>query len=181
MGEPAFALERMKQRYTRMLDYAEYTTLFEGWGIGAEGFGGGTINHAWSGGPLTLLSQKVCGIEPTSPGFRTFKIAPQLGSLSEASASLETHYGTIQVSIKKKGKRMKFDLQIPEGTSAELIKPMVPASVSARGTIKWISDLCVCYISQKQKQRINILVKNGIYPTFVIYKYYIEGYGKREK
>lgn len=27
MGEPAFALERMKQRYTRMLDYAEYTTL----------------------------------------------------------------------------------------------------------------------------------------------------------
>lgn len=123
MGEPTFALERMKQRYTRMLDYAEYTTLFEGWGIGAEGFGGGTINHAWSGGPLTLLSQKVCGIEPTSPGFRTFKIAPQLGSLSEASASLETHYGTIQVSIKKKGKRMKFDLQIPEGTSAELIKP----------------------------------------------------------
>ena len=92
-------------------------------GIGAEGFGGGTINHAWSGGPLTLLSQKVCGIEPTSPGFRTFKIAPQLGSLSEASASLETHYGTIQVSIKKKGKRMKFDLQIPEGTSAELIRP----------------------------------------------------------
>ena len=83
MGEPTFALERMKQRYTRMLDYAEYTTLFEGWGIGAEGFGGGTINHA----------------------------------------SLETHYGTIQVSIKKKGKRMKFDLQIPEGTSAELIKP----------------------------------------------------------
>lgn len=123
MGEPAFALERMKQRYTRMLDYAEYTTLFEGWGIGAEGFGGGTINHAWSGGPLTLLSQKVCGIEPTSPGFRTFKISPQLGSLSEASASLETHYGTIQVSIKKKGKRLKFDLQIPEGTSAELIRP----------------------------------------------------------
>lgn len=57
---------------------------------------------------------------------------------------------------------------------------MVPASISARGTIKWISDLCVCYISQKQKQRINILVKNGIYPTFVIYKYYIEGYGKEK-
>jgi len=69
------------------------------------------------------LSQKICGIEPTSPGFRTFKISPQLGSLSEASASLETHYGTIQVSIKKKGKRLKFDLQIPEGTSAELIRP----------------------------------------------------------
>ena len=41
-----------------MLSYKDYTTLFEGWGIGQEGFGGGTINHAWSGGPLTLLSQK---------------------------------------------------------------------------------------------------------------------------
>ena len=59
MNEPEFALERMKTRYTKMLRYEDHTTLFEGWGIGSEGFGGGTINHAWSGGPLTLLSQKV--------------------------------------------------------------------------------------------------------------------------
>lgn len=44
MNEPAFALERMKQRYAKMMDYPEYTTLFEGWGIGPDGFGGGTIN-----------------------------------------------------------------------------------------------------------------------------------------
>ena len=153
MGEPAFALERMKQRYTRMLDYAEYTTLFEGWGIGAEGFGGGTINHAWSGGPLTLLSQKVCGIEPTSPGFRTFKISPQLGSLSEASASLETHYGTIQVSIKKKGKRMKFDLQIPEGTSAELIKAKWYPQASRPGAPSSGLVICVFVIFQKTEAK----------------------------
>lgn len=120
MGQPTFALERMKRRYTRMLDYTEYTTLFEGWGIGAEGFGGGTINHAWSGGPLTLLSQQVCGIEPTSPGFRTFKVTPRLGSLSEASAKLVTRYGDIEVQIRKKGKKQAMSIVVPEGTSAEV-------------------------------------------------------------
>lgn len=123
IGQPEFALERMKSRYARMLDYTDYTTLFEGWGIGAEGFGGGTINHAWSGGPLTLLSQKVCGIEPTSPGFRTFKVCPQLGSLSEASAKLVTHYGEIEVTIRKKGKKLGGYVVVPEGTRAQVALP----------------------------------------------------------
>ncbi|MDH6358562.1 alpha-L-rhamnosidase C-terminal domain-containing protein [Parabacteroides sp. PF5-9] len=120
MGEATFALERMKQRYTKMMNYAGYTTLFEGWGIGPEGFGGGTINHAWSGGPLTLLSQKVCGIEPTSPGFKTFKIAPQLGTLTEAAATVATAYGDITVYIKKKGRKLYFTVTVPEDTEAIL-------------------------------------------------------------
>jgi len=117
MGYPDFALERMKQRYTKMLSF-NYTTLFEGWGIGDEGFGGGTINHAWSGGPLTLLSQKVCGIAPSSPGFTTFTIAPQMGTLREASAIVPTHYGLIEVSILKKDNRLQIKASIPEGTEA---------------------------------------------------------------
>jgi len=123
MNEPAFALERMKQRYAKMMDYPEYTTLFEGWGIGPDGFGGGTINHAWSGGPLTLLSQKVCGIEPTSPGFRSFKVCPQMGTLTEASATVDTHFGKIEVSLKRKGKKIQATLSVPEGTTAEVIWP----------------------------------------------------------
>ena len=123
MNEPSFALERMKQRYTKMMNYPEYTTLFEGWGIGPDGFGGGTINHAWSGGPLTLLSQKVCGIEPTSPGFRSFKVCPQMGTLTEASAAIDTHFGKIEVSLKRKGKKIQVALSVPEGTTAEVIWP----------------------------------------------------------
>ena len=120
MNEPTLALERIKQRYTRMMNYTEYTTLFEGWGIGSDGFGGGTINHAWSGGPLTLLSQKVCGIEPTSPGFRSFKVCPQMGTLTDASATIDTHFGKIEVSLKRKGKKIQVVLSVPEGTTAEV-------------------------------------------------------------
>ena len=123
MDKPEFALERMKQRYERMLAYEEYTTLFEGWGIGAEGFGGGTINHAWSGGPLTMLSQKVCGVEPTSPGFRTFRIKPQLGFLKDASTTIASVNGEIKVSVSKKGRKMTIKVNVPESTTAEIVFP----------------------------------------------------------
>ncbi|MDR2916059.1 MAG: glycoside hydrolase [Tannerella sp.] len=123
MNEPDFALERMKQRYRRMLSYEEYTTLFEGWGIGAEGFGGGTINHAWSGGPLTLLSQKVCGVEPTSPGFRTIRVAPQLGFLKEASTTIASVYGEIKVSVSLNNGKMIIRINVPERVSAEVVFP----------------------------------------------------------
>ncbi len=136
MDEPKFALERMKQRYERMLSYKEYTTLFEGWGVGAEGFGGGTINHAWSGGPLTLLSQKVCGVEPTSPGFRTFRVAPQLGFLKEASTTIASVNGEIKVSVSVKGQKTIIHVSVPEGTSAEVVfpkgKPVIVASGNHR-------------------------------------------------
>lgn len=123
IGEPAFALERMKLRYTKMMNYPGFTTLFEGWGIGVDGFGGGTINHAWSGGPLTLLSQKVCGIAPTSPGFRTFRITPQMGTLTEASAKVATHYGEISVDIRRTRRKLKLQVTVPEGTTAEVCLP----------------------------------------------------------
>lgn len=123
MGHADYALERMKSRYAKMLAY-DYTTLFEGWGIGSEGFGGGTINHAWSGGPLTILSQKLCGIEPTAPGFKTFEVKPRMGTLKTASASLETHYGMIRVSLSRKSAKAgvaSLAIEVPAGTSATVV------------------------------------------------------------
>lgn len=129
VGEPDRALDRMHSRYAKMMAYDDYTTLFEGWGIGAEGFGGGTVNHAWSGGPLTLLSQKVCGIAPTSPGFRTFTIRPQMGKLKEASATVGTAYGLIKVDLRRKGKRITANITVPEGTTATVGDKILAAGV----------------------------------------------------
>lgn len=135
MKQSTFAIERMKQRYGKMMSYP-YTTLFEGWDVGPGGFGGGTINHAWSGGPLTVLSQKLCGIEPTSPGFETFKVVPDLGSLKEASATVETQYGIIRVDIKKKDSKLSINLEVPEGTSAKVILPNKKARTVGSGKHK---------------------------------------------
>lgn len=122
MNEADFALERTRNRYAKMMAYP-HTTLFEGWGIGAEGFGGGTINHAWSGGPLTLLSQKLCGIEPVEPAFKRFRIAPQLGTINTASAVVPTRYGEIKADIKRKGRKISMKVTVPQGTTALVVFP----------------------------------------------------------
>lgn len=117
MGKPQQAMDRMHTRYKKMLDY-DYTTLFEGWGIGSEGFGGGTINHAWSGGPLTILSQKIAGIEPTSPGFKTFSVQPAMGNLKHIKAAVPTAYGLIEIEANRSGNKIKLNLTVPDGTQA---------------------------------------------------------------
>ena len=134
MGDATFAMQRMKNRYEKMMNYKEYTTLFEGWGIGAEGFGGGTTNHAWSGGPLTILSQKICGLEPVTPGFRTFRIAPQLGTLTEASTTVASVYGEIKVSIQKKGRNLTITTTVPDNTSCEIVFPSGKTTHLSGGT-----------------------------------------------
>ena len=133
MGEPEFALKRMRDRYAKMMSYP-YTTLFEWWGIGAEGFGGGTINHAWSGGPLTILSQKLCGIEPLAPGFKQFRVAPQLGSLNKASAVVPTLYGDIRVDIRQQDHKLGIQVVVPQGTTAVVALPGSKEKVLSPGT-----------------------------------------------
>jgi hypothetical protein len=123
MGEVTFAIERMKKRYENMMNYTEYTTLFEGWGIGDEGFGGGTTNHAWSGGPLTILSQKVCGVEPLTPGFRTFSVTPRLGALTDVSTTIASVAGEIKVTINRKGKTLTVNVIVPTDTTCKVVFP----------------------------------------------------------
>ena len=122
MNRPELALQRMHKRYANMLSY-DYSTLFEVWQFKSTPTDGNSNNHAWSGGPLTLLSQFVCGIQPTSPAFKTFRIAPQLGTLDEASATVPSLCGTIRASVVRQGKNLSITATVPEGTSAEVVFP----------------------------------------------------------
>ncbi len=122
MGYADYALQRTRERFDKMVNHPTLTTLWEGWGIGSEGFGGGSTNHAWSGGTLTLLSQYVAGISPIEPGFKEFRIAPQMGNLSNAIASVETPYGTIRVSILCVNDVMNINFEVPTGTVAHITK-----------------------------------------------------------
>lgn len=136
MGEGEFAVRRIHDRYAKMMGYTDYTTLFEGWGIGAEGFGGGTINHAWSGGPLTMMSQKIVGIEPTSPGFKTFRVAPQLSGLKCAEASLVAADGSrIAARVRQTDKRrIEIEVDVPKGKKAQVVFPDGKSRTVGAGT-----------------------------------------------
>jgi alpha-L-rhamnosidase len=98
MENAAAGLARMKKRYADMVSHPGITTLWEGWEIGSATYGGGTYNHGWTGGPLSLLSAYVAGIRPTGKGYATYSIQPQPGGLTNFSCRTQTARGTIRVS-----------------------------------------------------------------------------------
>ncbi len=122
MGYPDFALQRTRKRFANMVNHPFYTTLWEGWGIGADGYGGGSINHAWSGGTLTLLSQYVAGITPTRPGFKEFQINPQMGDLTSVQATVDTRYGLIKADLERRDTKTHLTFEVPDSTTAYIVE-----------------------------------------------------------
>lgn len=122
MGDANMALTRMKSRYQKMVE-SPISTLWEGWGIGSEGYGGGSYNHGWSGGPLTLLYEYVCGVRPTVPGFSKFAVMPQPGFIKKASASFETVKGIVFTSFVKSANGLDINVTVPATTEATIGVP----------------------------------------------------------
>lgn len=79
--------------------------------------------HAWSAHPCYFFLSDVCGIQPAEPGFKSVKIAPNLGRLQNVEATMPHPEGTI-----------KIKLQCPDesGIKAEII---LPEKIS--GTFFW--------------------------------------------
>ncbi|HZF63504.1 MAG TPA: GH116 family glycosyl hydrolase [Chitinophagaceae bacterium] len=122
MNRPHQGLERMKNRYLKMIE-SPVTTLWEGWDIGDANYGGGSYNHGWSGGPLTLMHQYVAGISPLEPNYNTYAIKPQLGTLREVYCLTPTLKGNIEVEIKSKGRSFQMTVSSPPKTLASINIP----------------------------------------------------------
>ena len=88
------AENRMKSRYQTQVDDPGYT-LWENWQKG----GIWTDNHGWSSGGLHALSAYAAGIKPTQPGYETFQVIPQLGSLTSINTTVPTIKGNIAVTF----------------------------------------------------------------------------------
>ena len=139
MNDPHAALARMKSRYRKMVD-SEYTTLWEGWGIGTEGFGGGSYNHGWAGGPLTLMMQYLVGVAPTSPAYETYRVNPQLGDIKSAQAGFDILKGRVEVNIIRDENSFNLKLTSPEKTSATVCIPVTELglkTIQVQGKTLW--------------------------------------------
>ena len=124
MNDPAASLARMQSRYQEMVD-SPITTLWELFGTG------GTINHAWTGGPLTLLNQYVAGVAPTAPGFTTYQITPRLGGLKTIDIGFDTVRGRIELGIIRNDGSFKLNLTSPAGTQATVCIPLATYGLTA--------------------------------------------------
>ena len=119
MGDPDAALARMKKRYGSIVD-GPWTTLPELWDTANKN---GTHNHAWAGGPLTVLSQYFAGLEPLAPAWQVYQVRPQPGSLKDIAATADTVAGSISVKIHRGANGMEIALVSPRGTSAVVSLP----------------------------------------------------------
>lgn len=118
MGFIDDAIKRIKKRYKDMVQY-DYSTLWEYWNKD------GTLNHAWSGGPLITMSKYIAGIRPLDTAYRVFEIKPHMYKLNFIKCTVPSIKGDIVLDIRKANKGINMNITIPESTTAEVYLPLV--------------------------------------------------------
>jgi alpha-L-rhamnosidase len=78
-------------------------------------------SHAWTAHPTYDLLTLVAGIEPSSPGFKTVKIEPHLGSLTSLEATYPHPQGLIRVKYSVGGAVTHAEIELPQGLTGELV------------------------------------------------------------
>jgi hypothetical protein len=76
--------------------------------------------HAWGASPNIELYRIVLGIDTDSPGFKTVKITPHLGTLTRASGMVPHPNGNISVSYEKINGDWKVSTTLPPNTPGYL-------------------------------------------------------------
>ncbi|MDQ8738796.1 amylo-alpha-1,6-glucosidase [Paenibacillus sp. LHD-38] len=60
---------------------------------------GKSLCHAWGAGPIYLFGKYFLGVAPTSPGYDTYKIQPNLGGLERMKGTVPTGEGEIRIEM----------------------------------------------------------------------------------
>jgi len=114
IGKPELGYKRLKSRYQHEITSA-YTTMPENFGADS--------NHGWGGAPLLIASKYIAGISPLSPGYKQFRIKPQMGELNFLNTTVCTVKGNITLEIKREKRRTTIKVRVPEGTCAKVEIP----------------------------------------------------------
>ena len=131
IGHGDYALERFKKRFGNMIADDLHSTLYEGWEEG--GFGGGSTNHAWSGGMLTVIAENICGVRPVVPGWKEFEICPK-PLISECDITIPSVSGKIRSAFKDTEESFTMNVSVPKGTKAVVKVPEQPyTSITLNG------------------------------------------------
>ncbi|WP_406707837.1 alpha-L-rhamnosidase C-terminal domain-containing protein [Tessaracoccus defluvii] len=94
-----------------------------------------SFNHYAAGAVGEWLYTRVAGIEPTSGGYRTFRVAPLVGGgLTSAEGVVETPYGRASSSWRIDGDGIfSLDVEVPVSTACTVVLPDGSESTVASG------------------------------------------------
>ena len=120
-------------RWGAMESVAKNKVLSESWVMTSGSGAYATHPGVWCYGatvPIDIFFRFVLGLEPLSPGWKTFSVAPQLGELDYAEGTAHTPYGPIHCRVKKEAQgRVSCQISCPAGLSPRFAK-WVTAEVS---------------------------------------------------
>lgn len=118
IGEFEAAKDRIKDRYNDMM-CEDYSTLWEFW----ESWRG-TMNHAWSGGPLVIMSKHFAGVTPVEAGYEKVKIEPQYTLYDSLNCTVPSVKGLITLDYKNVSDEYTVSLNLPQDMKAVLYVPV---------------------------------------------------------
>ena len=105
MGEQTYVLNQMKDYWGGMLNLGA-TSFWEEYNPTKKGtehlamYGrkfGKSLCHAWGASPIYLLGKYYLGVSPTTPGYETYMVQPQLGGLQWMQGKVPTPAGDIEL------------------------------------------------------------------------------------
>ncbi len=92
-----------------------------------------SLCHAWGSGPILLLGKYVCGVKPTSTGYKTFEVEPKAGKYKSFVADVPVNNGVVHVEFKGNSVSASADVEggtlifggksavIPKNGAAEIV------------------------------------------------------------
>lgn len=141
MGYDTDAMIRMQKRHINVVNDKLSSTLPELWQNGeVADFSDyeGTKNHGWSSGSLITLSRYAAGIEPTSAGYNSWKIMPQLGGFSAVSVCVPSEIGLIKAYISINDGEFSLSLISPGGIAEVFVPIENYQTVSVVGSAEYL-------------------------------------------
>lgn len=117
LGRYDEAVARIKDRYEDMVK-EDYSTLWEFWNSWQ-----GTKNHAWSGGPLVIMSKHFAGITPLEAGYEVVGINPQYHLSNNLTCTVPSVRGLITFGYEKIDGQYTLTLNLPTDMQAVLYVP----------------------------------------------------------
>jgi len=115
MGEQNYVLKEMKDYWSGMLKLGA-TSFWEEYNPTKNGeehlamYGrkfGKSLCHAWGASPIYLLGKYYLGVKPTSPGYATYIVEPNLGGLQWMQGKVPTPKDDIEIYVSKEQIRIK--------------------------------------------------------------------------
>ena len=117
-GRGDVVIKEIRDRWGGMRSVSENNTLSEGWNPGYDD------NSQWSHAavsPLYLLYMGIMGFKPTSPGFTTYEIRPQLGDLPDLDVTAQAPVGAARMTVSGSRGNRQVTIFVPERGQGTLV------------------------------------------------------------